>query len=312
MTSRSSKAFSPAGISSFFEVCDKTAEGKQIKDLKKIGARGGGFGIQKGILTEVSAVESEKNNITIVINGKIAIDADTTKTVAKMLLDKVYKNYQITIKHKVEIPIGTGFGTSAGGALTTGLALSKILQLNLTYNQIGKIAHIAEVKCKTGLGTVGPLMIGGCVLTIEPGAPGISILDRIPLTDEYAIISGIVNPIPTKQILNSQKRRQEINCWGKKTLKQILYEPTVENFLNCSLKFAEKTGFMTSQTRKLAKIAKELGAIGSAQNMVGEAIHTLTLQKNIKSIVEAFNKILPKEKVFTSKIDFQGARLLKN
>ena len=312
MISRISKAFSPAGISSFFEVCDKTTEGKTIKDLEKIGARGGGFGIQKGILTEVSVIESEKNKITIEINGKITNDADTTKTVAKMLLDKVDKNYQIAIKHKVEIPIGTGFGTSAGGALTTGLALSKSLKLNLTYNQIGKIAHIAEVKCKTGLGTVGPLMIGGCVLTIEPGAPGISIIDRIPLTDEYVIVSGVVNPIPTKQILNSQKRRQEINCWGKKTLEQILNEPTVENFLNCSLKFAEKTGFITSQTRKLAKIAKELGAIGSAQNMVGEAVHTLILQKNAKSIVEAFNKILPKEKVFTSKIDFQGARLLKN
>ncbi|MCJ7713672.1 hypothetical protein MUO66_04360 [Candidatus Bathyarchaeota archaeon] len=312
MTNRISKAFSPAGISSFFEVCDKTSEGKTIKDLEKIGARGGGFGIQKGILTEVSAIESEKNNITIVINGKITIDANTTKTVAKILLDKVDKNYQITIKHKVEIPMGTGFGTSAGGALTTSLALSKILQLNLTYNQIGKIAHIAEVKCKTGLGTVGPLMIGGCVLTIEPGAPGISIIDRIPLTDEYVIVSGVVNPIPTKQILNSQKRRQEINCWGKKTLEQILNEPTIENFLNCSLKFAKKTGFITSQTIKLVKIAKKLGAIGSAQNMVGEAVHTLTLQKNAKSIAEAFNKILPKEKVFTSKIDFQGARLLKN
>lgn len=311
MSKRISKAFSPAGISSFFEICDKTEEGNEIKNFERIGAKGGGFGIQKGVLTEVSAIEAKKNNISVIINGLLTSEAETTKTVAKILLEKVDKKYQINIKHKIEIPIGTGFGTSAAGALSTSLALSKILQLNLTFNQIGKIAHIAEIKCKTGLGTVGPLMIGGCALTVKPGAPGISIIDRIPISNEYLIVSGVIKPIPTKQILNSKKRRQEINLWGKKTLEKILSEPSLKNFLKCSLKFAEKTGFMTPQTKKLVKIAKELGAIGSAQNMVGEAVHTLTLQKNAKSIVEAFQKILPKEKVFTSKIDFQGVRLLK-
>jgi hypothetical protein len=44
--------------------------------------------------------------------------------------------------------------------------------------------------------------------------------------------------------------------------------------------------------------------------MVGEAVHALTLQKNAKNIVAAFEKVLPKEKIIVSKIDFQGARLL--
>jgi pantoate kinase len=153
-------------------------------------------------------------------------------------------------------------------------------------------------------------MIGGCVLTLEPGAPGISIIDRIPLSEEHSIVSGVIKPIPTKSILNSEKKRQAINQWGKKTLKQILLEPSVENFLNCSLKFAEKTGFMTQKTRKLVEIAKKEGAIGAAQNMVGEAVHALTLQKNAKHIATAFERVLPKEKIIISKIDFQGARLL--
>jgi pantoate kinase len=310
LTNQITRAFSPAGISSFFEICDRTPYGKPIFDLEKVGARGGGFGLQKGVLTEVTAIEAENNIASIFINGILAPEADTTKTVLNMFLEKVEKKYEIIIKHKVEIPIGAGFGTSAGGALTTGLALSKILDLNLTYNQIGKIAHKAEIKCKTGLGTVGPLMIGGCVLTIEPGAPGISIIDRIPLSGEHVIISGVIKPIPTTYILDSEKKRQTVNRWGKETLEQILSEPSAENFMNCSLKFAEKTGFLTSTIKKLVKIAKKAGAIGSAKNMVGEAVHTLALKKNTKNIQEAFEKVLPKEKIIVSKIDFQGARLL--
>jgi pantoate kinase len=310
LTDKKARAFSPAGISSFFEICETTPDGKPILDLERVGARGGGFGLQKGILTEVTAIEAEKNKVSILINGISAPKAQTTKTVAKMFLEKVEKKYEITINHKVQIPIGTGFGTSAGGAVTTGLALSKILDLNLTYNQIGKMAHKAEIICKTGLGTVGPLMLGGCILTLEPGAPGISIIDRIPLSDKYTIVCGVIKSISTKSILNSEKMRQVVNLWGKKTLEQILLKPSPENFMNSSLRFAEKTGFMTPTTKKLVKIAKKAGAIGTAQNMVGEAVHTLVPTENAKNIIKAFEKVLPKEKIIISKIDFQGARLL--
>ena len=310
MNYKVAKSFSPAGISSFFEICDKTNNGNSIKNLDEVGARGGGFGLQKGVMTEVTASEEEKSNISIFINGKLATDAYTTKAVANAFLIKTKKKYKIIIKHKVEIPIGSGFGTSAGGALTTGLALAKVLDMNLTYNQIGKIAHKAEIENKTGLGTVGPLMIGGCALTIEPGAPGVSVIDRIPLTKEHVIVSGVFKPIPTKQILNNEKKRQLVNLWGKKTLDQILIEPSIEKFMDYSLNFAEKTGFITQRIRKLVKFANKAGAIGSAQNMVGEAIHSLTFQENTNKIVEAFQKVLPKEKIFVSKIDFQGARLV--
>ena len=61
----------------------------------------------------------------------------------------------------------------------------------LTYNQIGKMAHVAEIECGTGLGTVSSLTFtGGCVLVVEPGAPGICQLDRIPITPDYMVVAG--------------------------------------------------------------------------------------------------------------------------
>ncbi len=305
-------AFAPAGVSSFFEICDKTADGKPITDLEQIGSRGGGFGLQKGVWTTVTTSAAKTTSIRIYINGKLAPEAETTRAVLTALLGKADGAYDVVVKHKIEVPIGAGFGTSAGGALTAGLALSEALELPLTFNQIGKIAHVAEIECKTGLGTVGPLMISGCILTVEPGAPGISVIDRIPVSPEYVVVAGVFGPTPTKQVLASAKQRRLINRYGRKTLEEILAEPTLENFLAQCWDFAEKVGFATERVRQLVRLAEKAGAVGAAQNMVGEAVHAVVHDENAENVAEAFKQLLPNEKILVSKIDFQGARLVEH
>lgn len=108
------KAFSPGGISSFFEICDRTAYGKPLTDLMKVGARGGGFGIRKGVLTEVQLAEAHCNSVKVMINGRLAPEAETTKAAVKALLGKVDEKYTVVVKHEIEVPIGAGFGSSAG------------------------------------------------------------------------------------------------------------------------------------------------------------------------------------------------------
>jgi len=66
LTKKTAQAFAPAAISSFFEICD-TQEGKPITDLEKAGAKGGGFGLQKGVLTRVTTEEAQKNSIKVAL-----------------------------------------------------------------------------------------------------------------------------------------------------------------------------------------------------------------------------------------------------
>jgi pantoate kinase len=155
-------------------------------------------------------------------------------------------------------------------------------------------------------------MLGGCGLTVEPGAPGISVIDRIPISDDYVIVAGVFGATPTKQVLASAEKRREVNRWGRRTLEAILAEPSVENFLACCLDFTEKAGFMTARVKRLVKLAEKAGAVGAAQNMVGEAVHALALEENAAEIAEAFKQVLPNEKILTAKIDSQGARLVSH
>jgi len=305
------RAFSPAGISSFFEICDRTPDGKLIADPEKIGARGGGFSPDKGVSTEVIVAEAEEKRVQVFINGECYPEAETTKSVVETLTAKVSEKYAVTVIHSVEVPIGAGFGSSAAGALGAALALSKVLGLNLTYNSLGRVAHVAEVKCRTGLGTVGPLLFGGCGLTIEPGAPGLAHLDRIPVSPDHRLVVGTFRPYPTKEMLSSPEKREVINEWGRKTLKKILSGPSLETFMGACKEFAVRTGFVTSRVKKLIELSEKAGAIGAAQNMLGEAVHALVMVDNVESVHEAFKKLLPEEKIIIANIDFQGARMIR-
>ncbi len=308
---KKARAFSPSGISSFFEVCDRTPDGKAISDLERVGARGGGFGLAKGVWTQVSVEESGQNAIEVVINGKTNVNAVTTKAVATKLLLRAEKKYALTIKHKVEVPISAGFGTSAAGALGTAFALSDALGLPLTYNHLGRIAHVAEVECRTGLGTVGALLLGGCIVTVEPGAPGYSVIDRVPITSDHWIVAGVFKPWPTKDVLESRAKLKKVNEVGRKTVETILAEPSLENFMKASREFAVDTGLATERVKNLMDSAEGAGAIGAAQNMVGEAVHALTTSDNLSSVLRAFGEVLPKEKIVSGKVDLQGVRLVR-
>jgi pantoate kinase len=307
---KSASAFAPAAISSFFEICDQTRTGKPITDLTRVGARGGGFGLQKGVLTDVSASESRVEKIQVYVNGHPAPEAKTTETTIHMLLSKTQGKYQVIVNHKIKVPISAGFGTSAGGALSAGLSLKEALGLPLTNNQVGVAAHVAEIQCQTGFGTVSSLAQGGgCILVVEPGAPGVCVVDSIPLKPEYEVVAGVFRSIPKSTVFSSAEKRLEINRFGRKTLDRILAEPTLENFLACCWQFALETGLATSRVKNLVNLAQKTGAVGAAQNMVGEAVHAVVFEENAVNVEEAFKQVMPRENVFKSKLDFQGARL---
>lgn len=310
---KTAKAFAPGAISSFFEIYNTNPDGTPITDLQRMGARGGGFGLECGVHTKVTVDEANENSIQVYINKQQAAEAKVTRNVTQTLLSQTDKQYAVTVEHRIDVPIGMGFGTSAGGALTTGLALKEALGLSLTYNQIGTIAHIAEIQSQTGLGTVSSLTVGGgLILVTEPGAPGVCHIDRIPISPDYVVVAGFYNTKISKTLLSSPERKVEINRYGKQTLEKILAEPTLENFLSSCWMFAQKAGFASDGVRELVKLATKAGAVGAAQNMIGEAVHAVVLEENALSVAEAFKQVLPEKQVLICKVDFQGARLVGN
>jgi pantoate kinase len=304
------KAFSPSGISSFFQVCTHDESGSPLRDNARIGARGGGFALSKGVTTKVFAEKSDEPGVKISINGETTSEAKTTETMVGLITENLEQKFEMRVEHRIDVPIGAGFGTSAAGALSTGLAVTHALGLPLTYNQIACLAHVADVVCNTGLGTVEGLTVGGLVLVVKSGALGIGLVDRIPIPPDLKVVAGVYQVMDKSSVLLSREKVKTINKIAQKTMNRILAEPTLSNFLCSCKEFALKSELASERVKNLIEEAEVAGAVGATQNMIGEAVHAITTNQNLNQVLETFKQNLPRDKIVVSDIEFRSARVI--
>jgi pantoate kinase len=304
------RAFSPAGISSFFQACLWDSKGELLKDPALIGSRGGGFVIKKGVITELEAFPSDKTTIKVFINNKLTLNAHTTKTAVELVLKEVESAYEITIRHQIEVPISAGYGTSGAGALSAVIALNELLELKLSKQDIGRIAHIAEVECRTGLGSVSGILNGGLVLVKVPGVDGLFKTEKLAINPDWKVVTALVSPIRTRGVISSHEALRKINEYGEITLRSIMENPTVEHFFKLCKDFAINTGLMSVLIKKMTDAAVENGALGATQNMIGDAMHAIVEPRFLTSVVAALGNYINKEKIIVSDIDLNGPQLL--
>ena len=307
---RETSAFSPAGISSFFEIVDRRPNGRPFKDLSYAGARGGGFVISRGVLTHVRLKRVDRSRISVRINNRAASHAKTTIAAVARLLQISGEKYEAIIEHDVDVPIGAGYGASAAGSLSAALAFSEAADLGLSVNEVGRVVHGAEIANGTGLGTVGPILTGGFILTRKSGGPGIAVIDRLPVSQRLKVISACLGPISTKKVLQSKDLRRKVNALGRETFRSIVTDLRPENFMRASKKFAYGLGLMSPQTAQLIELMETAGAIGATQNMLGQAVHAIADEDVARRILLAVKRRFPKAQAFLSSLDFAGARLL--
>jgi len=301
----------PSGVSSFFEICDTETDGSRITENQRIGSRGGGFIIRKGSMTAASRISSKYDLVTI--NGKIRDDARTTLKVVE-LMRREFDIGCVRISHKIEPPIGAGFGTSGSGAIGTAMAISDLFELHLTLSEAAHFAHSSEIECLTGLGTVISLVSGsGAIgLVTEPGEYGIGKVDAIIADyDHYLLVCASFGPIEKSSVLTSESRRSQVNEFGAEAMRIIRKERTVESLLSNSRIFAERTGLASKTILKLVDAAVGLGAIGATQNMIGNGIHCLIDRSKRAQFMKQFVRLVPKENIFESELYHGGPKLTK-
>jgi pantoate kinase len=295
-------AFSPGHITGFFE---KPKNKNQNTDPLFYGSKGAGFSFKKGVTTSVELYNSKKKSYHIYINNLLTNNAEVSEWVTQYYLDKSDFSYYIKINHSIDIPIGYGLGTSGAAALSLSYALNKALDIKFLKEQAAQIAHIAEISCNTGLGTVIAEFYGGLEIRTSFGAPGIGKVTKIELNNYKAIILCI-GPLSTKQILSNYSNNA--NILGRKMVEQLLLSKDVNSFLRMSHEFANFLGL----TKGLcAKPIEELNNFGveCSTGMFGETIFTLVSPSEIYPVISMLKKY--PGTLIVSDIDNRGA-LIEN
>ena len=298
-------AFSPGHITGIFRVHD------QPEDPLRKGSWGAGVSITIGVTTRLHIRNSSRNSFKIRINGETAKSAKVSEHLINTFFSHAKKNYKIIVDHDVEVPIGSGFGSSGAGALSLALALNEAFGLGFSRTEAAQVAHIAEVECKTGLGTVIAEASGGLEIRTEPGAPGVGEVKNIPVDDDYVVACVSFGPISTREILTDEELRQRINEFGGKLLYQLIAEPKPHVFMNLSREFAEYVGLISPRIRKILRETDSEG-LTCSMAMLGESVFSLVKRDELEELLKIFRKHAPSEhSIILSGIDFQGARLLE-
>jgi pantoate kinase len=300
---REASAYAPGHLTGFFQICDAS------KDPLLKGSRGAGFSIDKGVHTKVRVENSYKDEIIVIMNGVSTEKAIVSENVARRMLSKHDKPQSIEITHNIQTPIGAGFGSSGGGALTLALALNDALDMGFSYLEAAKVAHLAEIECKTGLGTVFAMTEGGFGVLYKPGAPGIGKALKYGRSDELAAVYIHFGPISTSEALSNHDLRNRINDLGGNLVDEFKESLNPRLFMKLSRRFTDYVDILTPRLKTVLNMADDT-KIPCSMAMFGEVLFSLVPKYEASRVAEIYRKAVPNYVVNISKIDDRRAHLL--
>ena len=299
------RAFSPCHITGFFQIFDQSA------DPLHVGSKGAGVSLSRGVKTTAKIEKALKDSSEVKINGIVSSSAEVSQRVIKAAVTRSEKHgrLKVAVEHYVETPIGAGFGSSGAAALSLALALNEALDLGMSRIEAAQLAHVAEVECKTGLGTVLAETFGGVEIRVKPGAPGIGEIKQIPIAKKTVVACISFGPLLTKRLLSDEETRKRVNTFGGELAEKLAEHPELDSFLESSRQFAEHLGLMGNKVRRVLAATDKTHHICSMP-MFGESVFGLTDPDSAEELLRIFRKNGSDGQIFTSDIDFKGARVL--
>jgi pantoate kinase len=279
-------AFCPGHISGYF----KKVMGETIATTGSVGA---GIVISEGVIATVKPADK----ISICIKRRSPSGTSFEVSYGSPLLENMMEKLGVTASVVTEcsLPIGAGFGLSAAALLATLIGLNHLFDLGLNTGQIVQYAHAAEVTHHTGLGDVAACQGGGRVTRFGPGIHGM-IERRFDMPEPlYAVSFG---PIHTPGILDSPAKMARVSSAYPRTIPE-----NFEDFFLLSRHFAEHSGLMTRDVRKVIRYCNAAG-IPSSMTILGNGVFAYGRK--------AREVLLPFGHVYEFHVSVTGAHIMEN
>jgi pantoate kinase len=178
------------------------------------------------------------------------------------------------VEIKSPLPLGYGFGVSAAATLASLFAVNKLFSLHEKRERLIKLAHIAEIKNKTGLGSVATQVTGGFLIKAAPGVPVTSVT-KLPFVGKklYAIL---IDRLETPSVLKNKAHLKRINKAAAEALQMIQSKSDIflEDVIDIAYQFTYKSKLLTHPA--VSSIIKKIKASGGHATMaiLGQVVIT--------------------------------------
>jgi len=283
------KAFCPGHITGFFQICE-------AEDLLSTGSRGAGLCLSLGATSKVWVSHSQRQAIEVLIDGKKS-KAEVTKMALRHLLGQ--DKLKVEVSTNLDLPQSQGFGMSAAGSLSASLALAEVL--GMKKREAFEAAHIAEIKCKCGLGDVSAIHKGGMTIRKKPGLPPIGEVLRIDGTPEI-VLAVVGRRRLTKSVLSNPAKPKAINENGSKRVDELLENPTAEKLMELSASFAVESGLASKRIIEAIDAASKLGM--ASMSMLGSSVFAIGDKKGLATVLSDYGE------VWVCRVDIKGPRMI--
>ncbi len=250
-------------LTGIFEIIDSS------KDLLRKGSRGAGLSINRGVITTINL--TNHSNVKIFFDGREKNETEaaiTTKIIELLLPQKEKSN--LRVKYNFQVPLSSGYGASAAGAIGTAFALNDLLELGLSELELFQMAHRAEVLTRSGLGDVIGLHQGGLEIRLREGAPGIGETMPFENSDGWKVATAHLGTLPTSEVLSNRHKRKAVNEAGRELISELILHPNFSNFVKFSAAFSTKANLWSKRLQDYIRHLPK-SVVGS-QIMLGEAL----------------------------------------
>lgn len=280
-------AFCPAHITGFFRA-------DISESPETTGSVGAGFSIREGVTTTVRMSTGD---------GAGRVGDDRAEHVVEQFLKATgNEGRPVGVEHRVDIPVGYGLGSSGALALSTAYALDQAFDTGMGREELGQMAHRAEIRYKSGLGDVLASYHGGFEVRTKAGAPGYGMLEKLDVGDPSVLVVCI-SPYPTSKFWG--ERMGLMNGVGGEMVGEMLRHRDVGLFQRMSMDFARKSGVVTPSVEKVVGIIRKTGA-GCGVAMLGETVFTIIPSEDEERVAEALRGY----RVLRTRLDMEGAKVL--
>ncbi|MHA1577311.1 MAG: pantoate kinase [Candidatus Thorarchaeota archaeon] len=301
---KTAHAFVPGHITGLFRIHD------EHENPLYRGSTGAGFSVSMGTKTSVTIAEHSTLETEIKYNEQ-KIDGPITHTVVKRLSEIYEMPFKAKVIHQSSLPIGVGFGASGAGALGTALAICNIIDSDLTNEEVAQHAHYSEVINHAGLGDVIAQTVGGLEIRTHPGAPGIGKVMNVNYPQSLHVVLAGATGLDTKDVLTDPTSRVEINNAGGSLVSELIGDPTLDHFIECSREFANITGLMTDRVTTSLKSLDDFGFDKSSMVMLGDSVFCFCEVDSVHNVTSILSQFWDESEILCTTISKVGGGLIE-
>lgn len=251
---RRARAFAPAHVTGAF------APSREARDPRARGSIGAGLVLELGVLADATWRPASRRRLRVAsdVGGSLPISEE----VARRLLAGRTGELDVHLRH--EVPVGSGLGTSAAGALSVALAVGELL--DVPRQHAIETAHLADLFGGGGLGGVSAILGGGLEVRVRPGIPpfGRVVHRRFP-PPVFVGVTG--EALPSAPLLRDRSTLSRI-CSAARDLPKFVSAPTPSGFWELSERFTDRAGLAPRDLEVVIRGLRRRGA-RAAQAMFG-------------------------------------------